>query len=470
MTGLGSGLKATISTVSSIGTGVLCSTVRGVSVPAELQSAGDKESKRVKDLRERTEKNLKDTWDTAKTLIPPDAESLVVNFSQIYVGYTYRDNNGNEVVRRLGEAELTPALIELMKEVRIASKTLWLKMNHGAEFGSAANRSLIGNRPFEMVTEKWATLHPRSLGQFIQSDFSTMYDYLKDDPATDSNEKGEEAFRRIVAAEAYKQTFRQAVAHCKMQRKQILEDPTFPIQYPNEGDRKKLKQSLADLESLEALLQERVPQAIGDSPGLDSYPIRWEVGVWGDTDPETLDEKGRYQMADQVSTGIQLALTHKLKPGDVDRGKIHSFLQAAGQLIGFNDVEGDGRRGLGPFVKNYSLDAGDLAIHSRLELIGRLDAEGREMKGVSMEEFISHNINYLGKPFDAGVVLDSLGFQFDQAMRGMLEQGIQQARTAAQEALDAVRALPIPAGSSAAERIQILQRNDKLRPLLGEVK
>lgn len=398
-----------------IGEGVLYSRVGGSYAALDFPT-DDKESKTAKELREKTEQKLKDIWDRAKGMIPQDATSLVINYDQLHITYTTAGGENLPLA-------LTPDMQTLMQDIRNASKTLWNKFGFGYEFGSGANRSLIGQKPFERVTEKWARMHPCSLEQFMKDDFGTMYEVLED-PKGGDNVRGREALRRIVAAEAYIQALSRSVASVKAQAHTELETENN-AQQPDQARLRALRKRLEDLAKLETELA-----------SVDRYPVYWAAGIWGDTNPTAADVDDRYQKAEEIATGVQLALTHKLKPGDANRG----WFRSLAARIGIKDEEGERRKGMGPFVANYARDAGDLAIHDRLELMRRLDTDGRTMKGVCMEEFVAHHITHLDQSsFDVSAALGTLAIPFDKGSRAVLVKAVEEARQEAKDAYAAIR-------------------------------
>lgn len=404
----------------TIGEGVLYSRAGGSYAALDFP-IDDKESKTAKELREKTEQKLKDIWDEAKGMLPAGATSLVINYDQLCITYTTASGDSESL-------DLSPTLQSLMREIRNASKTIWRKVGFAHEFGSAANRSLIGQQPFEKVTAKWEAMHPRSLERFMADDFSTMHEVLED-PKGGDNVRGREALRRIVAAEAYIQSLLHSVASGRERTNAALEAENSAPQ-PDQARVRALRKRLADLAQFEAKLS-----------AVDRYPVYWAAGIWGDTDPSLAQADDRYQKAAEISADVQMALTHKLKPGDVDRGRLESLAVGAKKLIGLKDEEGERRKGMGPFVGAYAGDAGDLVVHDRLELMRRLDVDGRTMKGVCAEEFVTFNIINLDQPrFDAAAALDALDIPFDRDTRIALTRAVEGARQEARDAYTAIGA------------------------------
>ncbi len=451
----GMGLSATIQGVGEgLGEGTLKYSAGGATCAVDIFEGGEKESKRIKKAREEVEKDLQELWELAKKVVPEHTETLDINFGLIYITYSYRDKDGKEVKKTLrGDKEIEakdPRVAELMKKVRDGSKSLWRHVNHGSEWGSEANRSLYGGKAFERYTKHWEENHSRSLDEFLERDFDALRGYV-----SSIGGSGEEAFRRVVAAESFIHALLGCVGYLRREREKQINAPGF-ARSPN-NEKLKLQKSLADLKSLE----ERLGQQ-----GIDRNPVNWNVGICGARSLSKMTEEQRGEFGELVEAGLETHLRSKLTPGVDDRGVIRKVIASAAGLLGIPDIEGEGRMALGPFVRNYALDAKDLSKHNKYELARNLDAEGREMKTVSLEEFVTHNITELDDPsFDAGKALKSLGLKVDDETQGLLAAAIGQARKDALAADAAAKR--IYSSESGKVLSQQMRNNSALTHLVG---
>lgn len=390
---------APVHKAANIGKCFLCSTYRGTA-----------REYKGKDLKKIKMKTVNQLWDELKATLPPGAENLRVNLTQMHVRYT-DSVTGKVHYRELNSANY-PNEIKLVMKVREMAKNISANLGSAMGVDDTVNRSRTGARPLEVVSQKWQNAMPDCLDKYMSAGhMKALMDHMN---STGGPKRANEAFRRILATEAFLQALKTRIARLRQAKEDLMNNPSFASK--SRTEREAVKQAYNQLRSFESRLDK-----------IDRFALYAAVAVWGDKDPNTATKTERFQKAQEVTDLVRVMLSGNLKPGENNHGERTGFLSSVTNPImgGITKWwrgkgEDQAQLGLKTFISAYAQDAGDLPIHDRLEYCERVDAEGRAYKGASLEEFIAFNMQHLNTTpaaFDTGAALDSLGFGFDTATR-----------------------------------------------------
>lgn len=347
-------------------------------------------------------KPLDDIWKGVKEHLGEGAHNIWIGLDDLIV--RYRDSANQiqylDLSKQDPKKPIDPKLLELIQKVRIAAKKVWLDMKLGHNFDDPTVKT------FAIPNKQWRDAMPKTPSQFLEAGHFDQLDRVVKGDRT--------ALNQIMAAEAFIQQLKASAKAQKERLETQIKDPAFhnrPV-----AEQKAIKKSFAQVEKFEKDLEE-----------VDRFAIYWAVGVWGDTDPTKVTQAERFEKAKLIAEGVESTLSRKLKPGEDPRWRITQLLQ-------FRKPEAESLLGLGPFIKAYAADAGDLAISSKLDLIRHVGEDGdREITGPSLIDFIASNVMNLADPnFKPDEALGALKLGFDADLTQAIVQGITGAKTEAE--------------------------------------
>jgi hypothetical protein len=340
-------------------------------------------------------------------------------------------------------------LIDLIQKVRIAAKRVWVDLKFAHNFNETANQRINGEKPFVIPTDRWKDANPKTPTQFVDGGHLEQLVRI----AGTAPGASKEALSSIISVEAFIQKLEELAKTRAKALEEQIKDPNFH-QRPT-ADQQQVKKSVIQLQELEKDLKE-----------LDRFAIYCAVGVWGNTDPQTITQEQRFTKAKQTTELVESALSKSLKPGEDPRGETGALAWIK-KTTGYGKKDAETFLGLRPFVAAYAGDAGDLLLTDKLELIRRVEEGNRELGGPSLIDFIASHVMHSNDPtFNAEQALSSLKRGFDADTTAAILKDVAQAKNEAQNIKNIV------AGTSTStdpkEAIEELRLNPALEPILGK--
>lgn len=319
-------------------------------------------------------------WKHAARLIQARGGSRIeINFSRLSVSYKKPDGSTGV----LGQADLKehPELLGLMQKVREAAKTIYHE--YSSEIGISSNRSLIGPTPLGKL---WERNTEKAREQIIQS-------YKEEDQSR---------VREVLATtDRFIETLRS-----RLHRKRI----TIGMEQAESPEKRREKEDR--LRILDRFIQQLEQ--------MDKEAIDWAVSTSDLKEPLEKDRRALIERAYHLSEKI--------------RSVLEADMQGTGRKILYRLRRGCKEQGLeraelARAIRDYALDVGDLMIHDPQAHAERVEAEGREIKRCSMEEFIVYMMMHL-RTEGFKLELSSLGMREEEAE--LLKDCIEEARQAMQ--------------------------------------
>ncbi|MBX7066673.1 MAG: hypothetical protein K1X28_05530 [Parachlamydiales bacterium] len=344
-------------------------------------------------------KLLDDLWTQVKDHLGPGATKIRIDLGNLTIRYV--DASGKTQWIDLSTEDkakpFDPKLIELAHKVRKVSQRVWIDLRLGHNFNDPATRAKGALKPLQIPTDDWKKAMPTSIKQFEE-------DGHLDQLVAVSGRSRSQVQTDIQAAEDRIQRLKENAERERDRLKAQLSDPAFNTR-PT-AEQQEIRKAHGKLEIFLKELKE-----------IDRLAIYFAAGVWGDADPNTVTPKERQEKAALISDGIESTLRRKLKAGEDDRWWIT-------KKLGINDKKAEAILGVGPFIKTYAGDAGDMVLPAKLDYIRRLNEEGREERAPSLVEFITQAVTYRQSGgFDAAANFDALNLGFPDTTKTVLLQG-----------------------------------------------